>query len=111
MRRRPPQRLDALRQLIELADAASKVLAVGHVEFHNPAVQAALGLADGRIRRFDPDGGDPFTIAVTGGRPLGVELHPEDERVSGLLIVRPQTVLYFGNAHRFADRIGQIIEE
>lgn len=39
---------------------------------------AYTGLADGRIRRFDPDGGDPFTIAVTGGRPLGVELHPED---------------------------------
>ncbi|MEX1281000.1 MAG: SMP-30/gluconolactonase/LRE family protein [Acidimicrobiia bacterium] len=36
------------------------------------------GLADGRIRRLGPDGGDATTIAVTGGRPLGVELHPED---------------------------------
>lgn len=36
------------------------------------------GLADGRVRRFDPDGGDPMTIAVTGGRPLGMELHPEE---------------------------------
>ena len=33
-------------ELIALADEASKVLAVGHVEFHNPAVQAALDLAE-----------------------------------------------------------------
>lgn len=36
------------------------------------------GLADGRIRRFAPDGTAATTIAATGGRPLGVELHPED---------------------------------
>ncbi len=33
-------------ELISLAEQKGKVLAVGHVEFHNPAVQAALGLAD-----------------------------------------------------------------
>jgi len=33
-------------ELVALADNANRVLAVGHVEFHNPAVQAALGLAD-----------------------------------------------------------------
>jgi len=33
-------------ELVALADKTNRVLAVGHVEFHNPAVQAALGLAD-----------------------------------------------------------------
>jgi sugar lactone lactonase YvrE len=35
------------------------------------------GLADGRIRRLAPDGSKGSTVAVTGGRPLGVELHPD----------------------------------
>jgi predicted dehydrogenase len=47
-------------ELIELADAASKVLAVGHVEYHNPAVQAALGLADG-VRYLETQRLSPFT--------------------------------------------------
>src|SRR5262245_18289451 len=29
------------------------------------------GVADGRILRFRPDGGEPETFARTGGRPLG----------------------------------------
>jgi predicted dehydrogenase len=33
-------------ELVALAEKTNRVLAVGHVEFHNPAVQAALGLAD-----------------------------------------------------------------
>jgi predicted dehydrogenase len=47
-------------ELIELADKASKVLAVGHVEYHNPAVQAALGLADG-VRYLESQRLSPFT--------------------------------------------------
>ena len=47
-------------ELIELADGASKILAVGHVEFHNPAVQAALGLADD-VRYLESQRLSPFT--------------------------------------------------
>ncbi len=47
-------------ELIALADAAGKVLAVGHVEYHNPAVQAALGLADG-VRYLESQRLSPFT--------------------------------------------------
>jgi predicted dehydrogenase len=47
-------------ELIGLADRASKVLAVGHVEYHNPAVQAALGLADG-VRYLESQRLSPFT--------------------------------------------------
>ena len=32
-------------ELVDLAESKGRVLAVGHVEFHNPAVRAALGLA------------------------------------------------------------------
>ena len=46
--------------LIALADQHSKVLAVGHVEYHNPAVQAALGLADG-VRYLESQRLSPFT--------------------------------------------------
>jgi predicted dehydrogenase len=34
-------------ELVALASKHRRVLAVGHVEYHNPAVQASLGLADG----------------------------------------------------------------
>jgi sugar lactone lactonase YvrE len=34
------------------------------------------GLADGRIIRFPPDGGEPETLGDTGGRPLGIESIP-----------------------------------
>lgn len=37
--------LDEADRLVAAADAADRVLAVGHVEFFNPAVQAVLGLA------------------------------------------------------------------
>lgn len=47
-------------ELVNLADAAGRVLAVGHVEFHNPAVQAALGLADG-VRYLETQRLSPFT--------------------------------------------------
>jgi sugar lactone lactonase YvrE len=35
------------------------------------------GLADGRIVRVSPDGGRVETVADTGGRPLGLRLHPD----------------------------------
>jgi predicted dehydrogenase len=39
-------------ELVELAQRHDRVLAVGHVEFHNPAVQSALLLAD-RVRYLE----------------------------------------------------------
>lgn len=47
-------------ELIALADANERVLAVGHVEFHNPAVQAALDLA-GDVRYMESQRLSPFT--------------------------------------------------
>lgn len=47
-------------ELVALADRHGRVLAVGHVEFHNPAVQAALGLADG-VRYLETQRLSPFT--------------------------------------------------
>ncbi len=47
-------------ELIALADANNRVLAVGHVEFHNPAVQAALDLAGG-VRYMEAQRLSPFT--------------------------------------------------
>jgi predicted dehydrogenase len=52
--------LDEAAELIELADGKDLVLAVGHVEFHNPAVQAALGLASG-VRYLETQRLSPFT--------------------------------------------------
>ena len=46
--------------MIALAAAAGKILAVGHVEYHNPAVQAALGLADG-VRYLESQRLSPFS--------------------------------------------------
>lgn len=43
-----------------LAAARGRVLAVGHVEFHNPAVQAALAAADG-VRYLETQRLSPFT--------------------------------------------------
>ncbi len=40
--------------------------------------RVVAGLDDGQIVRFDPSGRRARTIASTGGRPLGIELHPED---------------------------------
>ena len=37
-----------------------------------------------------------------------LERHRGDETIPGLVIVRPEAMLYFGNAHRFADRIAHI---
>lgn len=52
--------LDEAAELIAMADELDLVLAVGHVEFHNPAVQAALGLADG-VRYLETQRLSPFT--------------------------------------------------
>jgi predicted dehydrogenase len=47
-------------ELLGLAAAHGTVLAVGHVEFHNPAVQAALGLAE-QVRYLEAQRLSPFT--------------------------------------------------
>jgi predicted dehydrogenase len=47
-------------ELVALADAHHRVLAVGHVEFHNPAVQAALARAEG-VRYLEAQRLSPFT--------------------------------------------------
>jgi predicted dehydrogenase len=47
-------------ELVALAERANRVLAVGHVEYHNPAVQAALGLADD-VRYLETQRLSPFT--------------------------------------------------
>jgi SulP family sulfate permease len=52
-------------------------------------------------------------IWVLGRKPgtdtyRALERHPGDETIPGLVIVRPEAMLYFGNAHRFADRIAHI---
>jgi predicted dehydrogenase len=52
--------LDEAQELIALADTRAKILAVGHVEYHNPAVQAALGLAEG-VRYLETQRLSPFT--------------------------------------------------
>ncbi len=53
------------------------------------------GVQDGRIMRLAPDGGVD-TVADTGGRPLGIEVHPDGDLVvcdayRGLLRVDPAT--------------------
>jgi sugar lactone lactonase YvrE len=52
------------------------------------------GLEDGRIVRFDADGGGLAQIANTGGRPLGLSVHPDGGLIvcdakKGLLKVAP----------------------
>ncbi len=47
-------------ELVALARTRGKVLAVGHVEYHNPAVQAALDLA-GDVRYLESQRLSPFT--------------------------------------------------
>jgi predicted dehydrogenase len=47
-------------ELVALAEQHDLVLAVGHVEFHNPAVQAALGLAE-HVRYLEAQRLSPFT--------------------------------------------------
>jgi sugar lactone lactonase YvrE len=54
------------------------------------------GLDDGRILRLTPDGRRIDTVADTGGRPLGVELHPDGRLLvcdakRGLLLVSRET--------------------
>ncbi len=52
--------VDEAVELVELARSRGRVLAVGHVEYHNPAVQAALGLAEG-VRYLEAQRLSPFT--------------------------------------------------
>jgi len=47
-------------ELVGLAEHADRILAVGHVEYHNPAVQSALGLAD-QVRYLESQRLSPFT--------------------------------------------------
>jgi len=47
-------------EMVDLADANDRVLAVGHVEYHNPAVQAALELAQ-QVRDLEAQRLSPFT--------------------------------------------------
>jgi predicted dehydrogenase len=47
-------------ELVALARARGRVLAVGHVEYHNPAVTAALAVAEG-VRYLETDRLSPFT--------------------------------------------------
>jgi len=47
-------------ELTALAEARGLVLAVGHVEYHNPAVQAALGLAE-QVRYLETQRLSPFS--------------------------------------------------
>jgi len=47
-------------EMVAQADRHGCVLAVGHVEYHNPAVQAALGLAEG-VRYLEAQRLSPFT--------------------------------------------------
>ena len=47
-------------EMVELSQRHDRVLAVGHVEFHNPAVQSALGLAD-QVRYLEAQRLSPFT--------------------------------------------------
>lgn len=54
------------------------------------------GVRDGRILRLTPDGRRLDTIADTGGRPLGIELHPDGrllvcDSTRGLLLVDRST--------------------
>jgi strictosidine synthase len=39
------------------------------------------GLADGRVVRFRPGGGDPQVLFTTGGRPLGLEIDADDRLI------------------------------
>ena len=47
-------------ELVAMAESAGRILAVGHVEYHNPAVQVALGLADD-VRYLEGQRLSPFT--------------------------------------------------
>jgi predicted dehydrogenase len=47
-------------ELVAMAEKAHRILAVGHVEFHNAAVQVALGLADD-VRYLESQRLSPFT--------------------------------------------------
>lgn len=39
------------------------------------------GIADGRVLRFAPGGGDPQVLFSTGGRPLGIEVDADDRLI------------------------------
>ena len=60
----------------------------------DPDGRVLTGLDDGRIVRLSPDGSHTEVLADTGGRPLGIEFHPDGglivcDTVRGLLRVDP----------------------
>jgi sulfate permease, SulP family len=52
---------------------------------------------------------------VVLGRRLGTDRfrslssHPDDETIPGLLVIRIESSLYFGNAHRIIDRVAELV--
>lgn len=54
------QTMEEAEELIALAEAKSRILAVGHVEFYNPAVQASIREA-GPVRYLESQRLSPFT--------------------------------------------------
>ncbi len=71
------------------------------------AGRVVTGLLDGRIIRFPAGGGEPETLADTGGRPLGLELAADGalvvcDAVKGLLRLDPAGRIEI-LADRFAD--------
>ena len=71
----------------------------------DPAGFVYTGLEDGRILRLPPGGGEAELLADTGGRPLGLELHPQGGLVvcdaeRGLLHLAPD-----GGLETLVDRV------
>jgi SulP family sulfate permease len=54
---------------------------------------------------------------VVLGRRLGTDRfrslssHPDDETIPGLMVIRIESSLYFGNAHRIIDRVAELVHE
>lgn len=73
----------------------------------DPQGFAWVGLADGRIVRVNPDGGDPAVIGETGGRPLGIEIYADGDLLicdahRGVLRMDRDS----GSTHSLVDEIG-----
>lgn len=79
--------------------------------------QIYAGYADGRVMRFDGDGGDPVLLANTGGRPLGISVGDKGVFVAdarrGLLQIKDDgSVMVLstgadGQPFRFVDDVAQ----
>jgi hypothetical protein len=84
----PPANLPRLNVLPVPGTGPEDVLYVGD--------DLLTGLDDGRIIRISPDGWRIDVVADTGGRPMGLESHPDGsvvvcDEVKGLLRVEPRT--------------------